>query len=65
MNNNIENTAEPFGPVIYSYTRSQAVGDGLRAGVLVDDRAERLGGVVVVSVHKSPLGAEVAKLAQA
>ena len=26
--NNTENTAEPFGPVIYSYTRSQAVADG-------------------------------------
>jgi hypothetical protein len=26
--NNTENTAEPFGPVIYSYTRSQAIADG-------------------------------------
>ena len=30
-NNN--NTAEPFGPVIYSYTRSQAVADGLQVEV--------------------------------
>jgi hypothetical protein len=33
MNNNTENTAEPFGPVIYSYTRSQAVADGLQVEV--------------------------------
>jgi hypothetical protein len=31
--NNTENTAEPFGPVIYSYTRSQAVADGLQVEV--------------------------------
>jgi hypothetical protein len=30
-NNN--NTAEPFGPVIYSYTRLQAVADGLQVEV--------------------------------
>ena len=33
MNNQTENTAEPFGPVIYSYTRSQAVADGLQVEV--------------------------------
>jgi len=33
MNNNTENTAEPFGPVIYSYTRSQAVADGMQVDV--------------------------------
>jgi hypothetical protein len=42
----------------------ETVRNRLRAGVLVDDRAERLGGVVGVSVHKSG-GVEVAKLAQA
>jgi hypothetical protein len=31
--NNTENTAEPFGPVIYSYTRSQAIADGLQVEV--------------------------------
>jgi hypothetical protein len=31
--NNTENTAEPFGPVIYAYTRSQAVADGLQVEV--------------------------------
>jgi hypothetical protein len=31
--NNTENTAEPFGPVIYQYTRSQAVADGLQVEV--------------------------------
>ena len=31
--NNTENTAEPFGPVIYSYTRSQAVADGMQVEV--------------------------------
>ena len=30
---NTENTAEPFGPVIYSYTRSQAIADGLQVEV--------------------------------
>ena len=66
--------ADPFGPVIYSYTRAQAVADGgqievtrtareagdfnlpavgncLRAGVTVNDRAERLGVVGVVGAH--------------
>ena len=33
MNNHTENTAEPFGPVIYSYTRSQAVADGMQVEV--------------------------------
>jgi hypothetical protein len=33
MSNQIENTAEPFGPVIYSYTRSQAVADGMQVEV--------------------------------
>jgi len=28
MNNTDNNTAEPFGPVIYTYTRSQAIADG-------------------------------------
>lgn len=28
MNNNNQNDTEPFGPVIYSYTRAQAVADG-------------------------------------
>ena len=28
-----ENTTEPFGPVIYSYTRAQAVADGLQVEV--------------------------------
>ena len=30
-NNN--NTAEPFGPVIYQYTRSQAIADGFQIEV--------------------------------
>ncbi len=30
MNNQTENTAEPFGPVIFQYTRSQAIADGLQ-----------------------------------
>ena len=33
MNDQNNNTAEPFGPVIYSYTRSQAVADGLQVEV--------------------------------
>ena len=33
MNNNTENTAEPFGPVIYQYTRSQAIADGFQIEV--------------------------------
>ena len=33
MNNQTENTAAPFGPVIYSYTRSQAVADGMQVEV--------------------------------
>jgi len=28
-----QNTNEPFGPVIYSYTRSQAIADGLQVEV--------------------------------
>ncbi len=32
-NNNTENTAEPFGPVIYQYTRSQAIADGFQIEV--------------------------------
>ena len=31
--NNTENTAEPFGPVIYTYTRSQAIADGFQVDV--------------------------------
>jgi len=31
--NNTENTAEPFGPVIYQYTRSQAIADGFQVDV--------------------------------
>jgi hypothetical protein len=30
---NTENTAEPFGPVIYQYTRSQAIADGFQIEV--------------------------------
>ena len=33
MNNQTENTAEPFGPVIYTYTRSQAIADGFQVDV--------------------------------
>ena len=33
MNSETQNTAEPFGPVIYSYTRSQAVADGFQIEV--------------------------------
>ena len=34
MNNtNNNNTAEPFGPVIYQYTRSQAIADGFQIEV--------------------------------
>ena len=32
-NNRTENTAEPFGPVIYQYTRSQAIADGFQVDV--------------------------------
>ena len=31
--NNTDNTAEPFGPVIYQYTRSQAIADGFQVDV--------------------------------
>jgi len=33
MNTSPHHDAEPFGPVIYSYTRSQAVADGLQVEV--------------------------------
>ena len=33
MNEHNHNTAEPFGPVIYSYTRAQAVADGVQVEV--------------------------------
>ena len=33
MNNTDNNTAEPFGPVIYTYTRSQAIADGFQIEV--------------------------------
>src|ERR1019366_6323954 len=33
MNTDTNKTAEPFGPVIYQYTRSQAVADGLQVEV--------------------------------
>ena len=33
MNNNTNDTAEPFGPVIYQYTRSQAIADGFQIEV--------------------------------
>ena len=33
MNNTDNNTAEPFGPVIYQYTRSQAIADGFQIEV--------------------------------
>jgi hypothetical protein len=33
MNTDTNNTAEPFGPVIYQYTRSQAVADGMQVEV--------------------------------
>ena len=33
MNNQDHNNAEPFGPVIYSYTRAQAVADGVQVEV--------------------------------
>ena len=33
MNNNTENNAEPFGPVIYQNTRSQAIADGFQIEV--------------------------------
>jgi len=33
MNEHTHNTAEPFGPVIYSYTRAQAVADGVQVEV--------------------------------
>ena len=33
MNNQDQNHAEPFGPVIYSYTRAQAVADGVQVEV--------------------------------
>ena len=32
-NNNTKTTAEPFGPVIYQYTRSQAIADGFQVDV--------------------------------
>ena len=32
-NTNNNNTAEPFGPVIYQYTRSQAIADGFQIEV--------------------------------
>ena len=33
MNEHTHNTTEPFGPVIYSYTRAQAVADGCQVEV--------------------------------
>lgn len=33
MNEHTPNTAEPFGPVVYSYTRAQAVADGCQVEV--------------------------------
>ena len=33
MNNQDHNDAEPFGPVIYRYTRAQAVADGVQVEV--------------------------------
>jgi len=33
MDTNNNNTAEPFGPVIYQYTRSQAIADGFQIEV--------------------------------
>ena len=33
MNEHTQNTTEPFGPVIYSYTRAQAVADGVQVEV--------------------------------
>jgi hypothetical protein len=33
MNSQDQNNAEPFGPVIYSYTRAQAVADGVQVEV--------------------------------
>jgi hypothetical protein len=33
MNTDTNNTAEPFGPVIYTYTRSQAIADGFQVDV--------------------------------
>ena len=33
MNEHTQNTTEPFGPVIYSYTRAQAVADGVQVDV--------------------------------
>jgi len=33
MNHQDQNHAEPFGPVIYSYTRAQAVADGVQVEV--------------------------------
>ena len=33
MNHQDQNSAEPFGPVIYSYTRAQAVADGVQVEV--------------------------------
>ena len=33
MNENTHHDAEPFGPVIYSYSRAQAVADGVQVEV--------------------------------
>ena len=33
MNEHTPNTTEPFGPVIYSYTRAQALADGVQVDV--------------------------------
>jgi hypothetical protein len=33
MNNDEHNNSEPFGPVVYAYTRSQAVADGFQVEV--------------------------------
>ena len=33
MNEHTPNTTEPFGPVIYSYTRAQAIADGVQIEV--------------------------------
>jgi predicted sugar kinase len=32
-NQNTNNSAEPFGPIIYTYTRSQAIADGFQVEV--------------------------------
>ncbi|HWN97494.1 MAG TPA: hypothetical protein VNT99_20865 [Methylomirabilota bacterium] len=52
MNTSSHNDAEPFGPVIYSYTRSQAVADGLQVEVSKTAREAGISFPVFLNAHR-------------